>query len=229
MIGDKRVLAIIPARGSSKGIYRKNIRMLAGKPLIAWTIDVAHNVREIDRVILTTDDPEIATVGQRYGCDVPFMRPNELAGDNAPGIAPVLHALEMLPGYDIVVLLQPTSPLRLKEDVVACIKVVATGAPACVTVQSLRHGIHLLYEMDSQANLVPACSKEFSTARRQDTQKVQMLNGAVYAADIAELLKHKSFLFQGMKAHEMPPHRSIDIDDQLDLEMAELLLSKGFV
>lgn len=226
MIGDKKVLAIIPARGGSKGIYRKNIQILAGKPLIAWTIDVALKVSEIDRVILTTDDPEIATVGQRYGCDVPFMRPDELAGDDAPGIAPVLHALEMLPGYDIVVLLQPTSPLRLKEDVAACIKVVATGAPACVTVQSLQHGIHLLYEMDSRANLVPACSENFSTVRRQDTPKVKMLNGAVYAADIAELRKHKSFLFQGVKAYEMPPDRSIDIDEKLDMEMAHFLLSK---
>jgi CMP-N,N'-diacetyllegionaminic acid synthase len=227
MIGNKRVLAIIPARGGSKGIYRKNIRTLAGKPLIAWTIDVALKVSEIDRVILTTDDPEIATVGMRYGCDVPFMRPNELAGDDVPSVLPVLHALEMLPGYDIVVLLQPTSPLRLSEDVTACITAVAIGAPACVTVQSLRHGIHLLYETDSQANLIPACSEEFSTARRQDVQKVQMLNGAVYAADIAELRKQKKFLFKGVKAHEMPSDRSIDIDDQLDMEIAEFLLSRG--
>lgn len=226
MIGGKRVLAIIPARGGSKGIPRKNVQILAGKPLLAWTIDVALQVAEIDRVILSTDDPEIATVAQLYGCDVPFMRPTELAGDDAPGIAPVLHALDMLPGYDIVVLLQPTSPLRTKEDIVACLESVAAGAPSCVTVQRLRHGIHLLYEIDNRGNLIPYFSEEFSTARRQEAQEVQMLNGAVYVAYIAELRKYKSFLFPGVRAHEMPQDRSIDIDEQLDMELAGFLLSK---
>jgi len=228
VIAGKRVLAIIPARGGSKGIPKKNVRLVGGKPLLAWTVDVALQVAQIDRVILSTDDPEIAAVGLSCGCDVPFMRPAELAGDNAPGIAPVLHALDMLPGYDLVVLLQPTSPLRVKEDIVACLEIVAAGAPACVTVQLLRHGLHLLYELDRSGNLVPSCSGEFSIARRQEAKQVHMLNGAVYVADITELRQHQSFLFPGVKAYEMPQDRSIDIDEPLDLELAGYLLSKSW-
>lgn len=226
MIAGKRVLAIIPARGGSKGIPKKNVRLVGGRPLLAWTVDVALQVAQIDRVVLSTDDPEIAAIGQSCGCDVPFMRPITLAGDDAPGIAPVFHALDMLPGYDLVVLLQPTSPLRVKEDIVACLEIVAAGAPACVTVQRLRHGLHLLYELDDRGNLVPSCSGEFSTARRQDVKNAHMLNGAVYVADVVELRKHQSFLFPGVKAYEMPQERSLDIDDPLDIELASFLLSR---
>lgn len=227
MISGKRVLAIIPARGGSKGIPKKNIQLVGGKPLLTWTVDVASQVTEFDRVVLSTDDPEIASVGRSCGCDVPFMRPIELAGDNAPSIALVFHALDMLPGYDLVALLQPTSPLRVKEDIVACLEIVAAGAPGCVTVKRLRHGHHLLYKLDDRGNLVAASTSNFSTARRQDMEKVHMLNGAVYITDIAMLRKHKSFLFPGVKAYEMPQDRSLDIDDPLDLELAGYLLSRN--
>lgn len=118
MIDGKTVLAIIPARGGSKGVPRKNIRDVAGKPLIAWTIEAANQSLLVDRVVVSTDDQEIADTAVRWGAEVPFLRPIELAQDSTPGILPVIHMLtEILPHYDLVVLLQPTSPLRSVEDI----------------------------------------------------------------------------------------------------------------
>lgn len=117
-----KILAIIPARGGSKGVPRKNIRDLAGKPLIAWTIEEAKKSKYITRLILSSEDEEIIEAAKKYGCEVPFVRPIELAQDNTPGIEPVLHAIEKCPGYDYVLLLQPTSPLRTVEDIDGCIE-----------------------------------------------------------------------------------------------------------
>ena len=105
------ILALIPARGGSKGVPRKNIRELCGKPLIAWSIEAAQKSKYIDRLVVSTEDEEIAEIARYYGAEVPFMRPPELSRDETSGMAPVLHALEQLPGYENILLLQPTSPL----------------------------------------------------------------------------------------------------------------------
>ena len=118
------LLALIPARGGSRGVPRKNVREIAGKPLIAWTIEAALSVRGIDRVVVTTDDAEIAEVSRAAGAEVPFLRPAELAADETPGIAPVFHALDALPDFDEVLLLQPTSPLRGANDIEALLALV---------------------------------------------------------------------------------------------------------
>ena len=129
------VLAIISARGGSKGIPRKNIKPLAGKPLISWTIDVAKQATCIDRLVVSTDDEEIASVARDLGVDVPFMRPAELAADETPGMAPVLHAISQLPDYEWVLLLQPTSPLRSAEDIDGIWQFCQEqGAPSAVSV-----------------------------------------------------------------------------------------------
>lgn len=117
MINGKKILAIIPARGGSKGILKKNIKPLKGKPLIAWTIEEAKKSKLLDKIIVSTDDEEIMNVAKKWGAEVPFLRPSELARDDTPGIAPVLHALEYFSDYEYVVVLQPTSPLRLAEDI----------------------------------------------------------------------------------------------------------------
>ena len=116
------ILALIPARGGSKGIPGKNIKKLNGKPLIAWTIEVAKTISEIDRIVVSTDDNKIAKIAKQCGADVPFLRPFDLAQDNTPGIATVLHAIENIPEYyDEVLLLQPTSPLRISDDILGVI------------------------------------------------------------------------------------------------------------
>jgi CMP-N,N'-diacetyllegionaminic acid synthase len=122
MIGERKVLGLIPARGGSKGVARKNIREVRGKPLIAWTIEEARRSIYLDRLVLSSEDTEIMEIARSFGCEVPFRRPEELAADDTPGIDPVLHALRELPGFDYVALLQPTSPLRTAEDIDGCIE-----------------------------------------------------------------------------------------------------------
>src|SRR5215470_19477410 len=135
MIDGKKVLAIIPARGGSKGLAGKNIIEVAGKPLIAWTIAEANKSRYIDRLILSSDDPKTIEVAKAHGCEVPFVRPAELAQDETPGVDPVLHAISMLRGYEIVIVLQVTSPLRRVMDIDDCLDyLLSCDANACVSV-----------------------------------------------------------------------------------------------
>ena len=117
-----RPIVIIPARGGSKGVPRKNIRELAGKPLIAWTIEAAKKSKYIDRLILSSEDPEIIEVAKAFDCEVPFVRPFELAQDDTPGIEVVLDAVKRCPGYTHVLLLQPTSPFRTHKHIDAFIE-----------------------------------------------------------------------------------------------------------
>jgi CMP-N,N'-diacetyllegionaminic acid synthase len=226
MIGSKRVLAVIPARGGSKGVPRKNIRDLAGKPLLAWSVEAAKGSKYIDRVILSSEDEEIIAVAKEWGCDVPFVRPRELAADDTPGIDPVLHALEMLPGYGYVVLLQPTSPLRTADDIDFCIEqMLRADAPCCVTVTEPSKSPYWMYTL-GRDNRMEQLIKTGLATRRQDLPKAYALNGAVYVAETNWLKETKSFLAEGVVAHIMPLERSFDIDTELDLFLAEAILKR---
>lgn len=229
MIQGKSVLAIIPARGGSKGIPRKNIRMLAGKPLIAWTIEEAKKSKYIDRLILSSEDEEIIKVAKEWGCEVPFVRPAELAKDDTPGIEPVLHAISMLPGYDYVVLLQPTSPLRLVDDIDGCIETcVSSSAPSCVSVTEVNQHPYLMYKIDKTGSLEPFRDQKKEIYRRQDLPLVYILNGAVYFAESHFLRKNRSFLKPLTKAFVMARERSLDIDNEVDLRFFEILAGDRF-
>ncbi|OIR06747.1 N-acylneuraminate cytidylyltransferase [mine drainage metagenome] len=224
MIAGKTVLAIIPARGGSKGVPRKNIIQLAGKPLIAWTIEEAKKSRYIDRLILSSDDEEIIGVARAWGCEVPFVRPAELSLDDTPGIAPVLHTLEAISGFNYVVLLQPTSPLREAEDIDGCLELCdASAAPACVSVTEPSHHPHWTFSLDADNRLHPLF--EAYAGRRQNLPRVYAINGAVYAAAVPQLLRARDFMMPATVAFVMPEHRSIDIDTQNDLALADCLLN----
>jgi N-acylneuraminate cytidylyltransferase len=228
MIGLHRVLAIIPARGGSKGLPRKNIRPLGGIPLIAWSIQAAQQSKYVDRIIVSTEDDEIASVARDYGGEVPFMRPHELAQDHTPGIEPVLHVLQNVSGYDLVVLLQPTSPLRTTEDIDGAIeKLLNANAPACVTVTEPDKSPYWMYRLDDQYRMLPILKTEEFVSRRQELPPVYALNGAVYVAYTEWLTIHKSYLTPETVAYPMPKSRSIDIDDMMDFEFCELLLQKS--
>ena len=135
-----KVLALITARGGSKGLPRKNVLLAGGKPLIAWTVEAAVSSECIDRVVLTSDDDEIMAAAMAAGCDVPFCRPAHLASDVATSLDVVLHAIDQLPGYEYVVLLQPTSPLRTAADIDAAFELMLeTEAPSCVSAVSYTH------------------------------------------------------------------------------------------
>lgn len=224
MIAGKRVLAVITARGGSKGIIKKNIREVAGKPLIAWTIEEAKKSLYVDRLVMSTDDPEIAFVSEQWKCDVPFLRPKELALDDTPGIAPILHALETLPeAYDIVVLLQPTSPLRSVKDIDTCIEcLISAKAPFCVTIVEPSKSPYWMYTIDSLGLLKPLLNG--SWGRRQDLPQTYVLNGAVYVADVNMLVRTQTFMTEETIAHIMPQERSIDIDSEIDLELLEVMI-----
>lgn len=218
-------LALIPARGGSKGIPRKNIRPIAGKPLIAWTIEAARAVPGIERVVVSTDDPEIAAVAEASGADVPFMRPAELATDEAPGIAPVLHAVEMLPGHDTLILLQPTSPLRGSceiADMLAFCERSAAHSVASVT--PVQKPPAWMYHLESDRRLSPYAQE--STARRQDLPELFVLNGAMYWVETEWLLREQRLVGPGTLGFPMDAQSSVDIDTMLDWRFAEMLLTE---
>jgi N-acylneuraminate cytidylyltransferase/CMP-N,N'-diacetyllegionaminic acid synthase len=219
-----KILGLIPARGGSKGIPRKNVLDIAGKPLISWTIDAALSSKSLSAVVVSTDDPEISEIALRFGAEIPFLRPSELSTDLTPGIDPVLHALSMLPGFDIVVLLQPTSPLRNGIDIDNCVDLMLqTEANSIVSVTEPKNHPAWTYEIDVQGNIIPVYNSKIIN-RRQDLQKVYCLNGAVYAAYTEYLIRERSFLGRQTIGYVMPPERSIDVDDMLDFRIAEMLL-----
>ncbi len=228
MIDGKSVFAIIPARGGSKGILRKNIRMLAGKPLIAWTIEEAKKSQYIDRTILSSDDAEIIYISRQWNCEVPFVRSAELSQDHVTGIEPILHAIETIPEkYDYVAVLQPTSPLRLAEDIDGCIeKCVIQNIPVCVTVTTPDKNPYWMYSLDSEGKLNAIIKQKNKVLLRQQLKSIYALNGAVYVAKSDWFLKNKKFISEETVAHIMPQERSIDIDTEWDLKICHMILSE---
>lgn len=226
MIAGKSVLAVIPARGGSKGVPRKNIRAVAGKPLIAWTIVEANKSKYIDRLIISSEDAEIIEVARLWGCEAPFVRPADLSQDDTPGIAPVLHALSLLPGYNFVVLLQPTSPLRTVEDIDATIAhCIRKSAGSCVSVSEPEKSPYWMYKLNDEGRLRPLMEGE-PFSRRQDLPQVYAVNGAVYVADCEWLVQNRSLVTSETAAYIMPKEHSVDIDTEQDLKFCEMLLGK---
>lgn len=223
----RSTLALIPARGGSKGIPRKNIRRIAGKPLIAWTIEAALRSNMLDAVVVSTDDAEIADVARQAGAIVPFLRPTALAQDSTPGIDPVLHALDSLPGYGSVLLLQPTSPLRSTADIDACLQLALDRhAMSVVSVSEPDTHPYWTYRMGGDQTLALLVDAP-SLVRRQDLPPVFALNGAMYYAQTDWLLQGRRLVAPETLAYVMPRERSIDIDTPLDWRFAELLLRES--
>lgn len=226
MINGNKVLAIIPARGGSKGIPRKNIREVGGKPLTAWTIEEANKSKYIDRLILSSEDEEIIKVAKAWNCEVPFVRPAQLARDDTPGIEPVLHSIEKLPAkYDYVVLLQPTSPLRKAEDIDGCIELcVKRNSPSCVSVTEPGKNPYWMYTIDEKGRIRPLIETVVPITRRQDLPRVYALNGAVYVAKTEWLKNKRTFITTETIAYVMPDERSLDVDTELGLKLCDFFL-----
>ncbi len=227
MIDGFRVLGLIPARGGSKGLPRKNVLDLCGKPMIAWTIEAALASRHMDRVILSSDDPEIMQTATGYGCDVPYQRPNHLATDEATTIDVALHAADTLPEFNVLVILQPTSPLRTAEDIDATLEqLFARRAPSCVSVTEPEKSPYWSYGIDPKGRIDPLIDASLARRRRQDLPTAYVLNGAVYAAHIDWLREQRAFVGPGTVAHVMPHGRSLDVDTLVDLKISSLLLQE---
>lgn len=220
------LLALISARGGSKGIPRKNIRSFCGKPLLQWSIDAALATACVDQVVVTTDDPEIAQVARACGAEVPFLRPAELATDTAPGIAPVLHALEQLPQVSDVLLLQPTSPLRTSADIEAIVALrQEAGRESAVSLTPSAKHPAWMYSLSQDQRLEPLLQQDGVHCRQQLTP-AYVLNGALYLASRAFLLREQALIAPDTLGYVMPAERSVDIDTPLDWQWAEFLMEQ---
>lgn len=223
------ILALVTARGGSKGLPRKNVLPLAGKPLIAWTIEAALGSRFISECVVSTDDAEIAGVARKAGALVPFMRPENLASDTASSIEVILHALEWAQSqsrrYDTLLLLQPTSPLRTKDDIDAALELFsAAGAKSCVSVCECVPPPHWSFTMDADNRLRQLIECPSTVTRRQDLPATFHVNGALYIENVDWLLAGKTLISNATLGYVMPRERSVDIDSALDFLIAETLL-----
>ncbi len=230
MYNDKRILAVIPARGGSKGILHKNIIELCGKPLISYTIEAGKNSKYIDYVMVSTDDDKIAEVSRLYGADIPFMRPVELASDTSKTVDVIIHAIEQLKKkkeiFDVLVLLQPTEPLRTTVDIDCAIeKYFECKCKPLVSVSEVDDNPILIRTVENN-NLKPLLTVS-STCRRQDMPKFFRVNGCIYINAVSEIDEGTSFNDNPVP-FVMKKSHSVDIDELSDLALAEFYIkNKG--
>ena len=233
------VLGVITARGGSKGLPGKNIKILGDKPLIAYSVLVAEQSTTITHTIVSTDDSEIAAIAKKYGADVPFMRPVELANDTATHLDVMKHAIDFMEKkegivYDYVVILQPTSPFRLVEDIDKTVELlITTGADSAVTLtlaDSHEHPIKM--KKLEGSTVIPYCIPEPEGKRRQDLALAYKRSSAVYAMKRNLIMRDNLLFGNKIVGHIVPGDRSIDIDTPLDWHVAEFKLQdlniKGF-
>ena len=235
MIHGKRVLAIVPARGGSKGLPRKNVRPLGGRPLVAWPIAAATAASSVDRVIVSTDDAEIARAARLAGGEVPFTRPAELATDTASSVSVVRHALDTLAAageaYEYVVLLEPTSPLTEAidiDDAVAHLHGARHSADAIVGVCAV-HAAHPDYDVRLGADGIirPYLAPDFaSLKRRQDVEALYFLDGSLYCSAVDEFYRRGTFYHERTLGYVMPRWKSFEVDDLVDFICIEAILAR---
>jgi len=222
-----KIIAIIPARGGSKGVPRKNLRLLCGKPLIYYTIREALKSKHISKTIVSTEDEEVVKTSNEYGAEV-IKRPIELAKDETPTIDVIFHVLQVVKAQNfepkIVVLLQPTSPLRNAQDIDNAIELfLENDCESVVSVCEIEHSPYWSFKIEN-GYLTPIFGEEYLRKRRQDLPKVYIPNGAIYVSTPEVLCKYRSFYCQKTIPYIMPPERSVDIDNEIDFMLAELLM-----
>jgi CMP-N-acetylneuraminic acid synthetase len=228
-----RVLGIVGARGGSKGIPRKNVRSLCGKPLIAYAIEAARAAKQITRCIVSTDDPEIMDVARRWGADVPFQRPAEFATDASLQVDALIHAVATLSeqgdaDYDVVAVIQPTSPLRTATDIDRAIEhMTATGADSVFTVAPIGNVYpYLMCTLDGDRPVAYVDQPKILN-NRQAYPQAYIRNGAVYAVRRDVLLSRRTLIGDDCRAIVMPAERSVNLDSPLDWRLAEMLLQQA--
>lgn len=232
MIDGKKILAVIPARGGSKRLPSKNTLPIAGKPLIQWTIDAALKSKYVDYALVSTDCQEIARVSSDCGANVPFLRPALLATDEASSVDAVIHALEELKyralNFDIVLLLQPTSPLRDANHIDEAVELfVKKAADVVISVCKAEHPPQWINYIPEDGSMVDFLSTSTKNKRSQDFSNYYRLNGALYLAETEKFASSRTFFIDDkVYSYIMSNESSIDIDEKLDFEIAEVLLGK---
>jgi CMP-N-acetylneuraminic acid synthetase len=229
MYKDKKILAIIPARGGSKRLPKKNLMDLAGKPLIAYSIEAAKNSQYIDDVILSSESEEILSVAREYGAQTPFVRPKELAEDTSRSIDVVTHALKTLTQkYDAVILLQPTSPLRTTEDIDGAIEMFYNKqATSVIGVCEMEHSPLWANTLDESMSMEGFLDDKYNNARSQDLPVYYRINGAFYMSKTQSVLENETFFVKkNIYAYLMSQEDSVDIDTKLDFIVASAILKE---
>jgi len=227
------MLAIIPARGGSKGVPGKNIKPLRNKPLIAYTIEAAQVAKSIDRAILSTDDEEIADVAQKFGVEIPFIRPAELAKDTSLAIDNYIYTVDRLNAesskhYNDFIVLQPTSPFRTATDIDNAVELFRKkNADSVISVCEASHPPMCAKKIDSSCALKDYFNINIGNKNRQELEPSFMPNGAIFILKLSLLKSHYSYYSDKTYAYVMPSERSVDIDTFFDFEFAEFLMSRN--
>jgi CMP-N,N'-diacetyllegionaminic acid synthase len=226
-----RTLGIVPARGGSKGVPRKNITLLLGKPLLAYTADAALVAKSLTRVVLSTEDEEIACIGRQWGLEVPFMRPAELARDETPTLhvlQDVVRKLELAGDcFDAVFTLQPTTPLRRADDIDGAIELLErTGADSVISFVDVgeRHPARMKFITPDGRVIDPPFGEQFEGQRRQDLPKLYLREGSIYITRRTVLMEQNSVKGRDCRAWLIPEERACNIDTPFDLFLAEQML-----
>lgn len=228
MYNGKKILCVIPARGGSKGLPNKNVKNLLGKPLISYSIEHAQASKYIDRVIVSTEDDEIAATALKWGAEVPFLRPKHLASDEASTIDVLLHAIEWAEGisyqFEVLVLLHVTTPLRSVQDVDRSIELLVDAQADSVfsVTEAHRNPYFNMIEVDAEGR--PHLVKQGSFTTRQSAPPVYDMNSSIYVWWKNILKDRKITLLPESRIYLMPKDRSVDIDDMLDFKIAEMIL-----
>lgn len=231
MINGKKILTIIPARGGSKGIKNKNLINLNGKPLILWTIETAKKINHLDKIIVSTDSRKITELAEEHGINVPFRRPKYLATDKSSSVDVILHALEWHEKkgfyFDIVLLLEPTSPLRESKDIINAINLmISKDAKSVVGISEVKSNHpDFTYSKNKNNFIKPFFTKKPSLSRRQDTKTLFFLEGSVYASYTETFKKELSFYHDKTVGYQFSKIKSIEIDDEEDLYITEALMN----
>ena len=228
MIEGNRVLGLIVARGGSKAFPKKNLAHVAGTPVMEYTVREAQKSQYLDSLVISTDCADILRLAVGLGCDAPFVRPRNLATDKTATVEVAIHAISELPDFEILTILQPTSPLRLAADIDKTIEaLVYNNASSAVTVTEVVDHPYLTYSKNSQGTLNSIVDTRGVSLRRQDLPVAYKLNGAVYSIRVADMLVHKTFILDDTQGVVMPRSRSLDIDTQDDLIELERVLGKA--
>lgn len=229
MIGQYRVTALIPARGGSKRLPRKNVKLLGDKPLIAWSIEAAKASKYIDRVIVSTDDEEIKQVSEQYGAQVPFLRPEHLSNDHASSFDVIKHAIYFLQldqPNELIVLLQPTSPLRLVSELDTALEFfIAKNAKGIVSISETEHSPMWSNTLPENGCMSDFIRPEVQGKRSQDLPRFFRLNGSIYIYETLSLLEQaKMFFDENVYGFETSLETAVDIDTALDFLVAETII-----
>lgn len=235
MLENTKILALIPARGGSKGLPGKNLRLLGGMPLVAWPIRAALGSLHVDRVIVSTDDLAIKDAALHAGAGVPFIRPPHLALDTSSSMDVVQHALDELHAagehYDYVVMLEPTSPLTTSTDVDAALTQLHSARAIADSIVGIARveATHPEYDVRRTENglLSPYLAPDFrSLRRRQDIEELYFFEGSVYISDVEVFRRERSFYHSRTMGYLVPRWKSLEIDELVDLHLAEVLIKK---